>query len=87
MAEKGKVYRCELCGNIVSVLHQGEGTLVCCGQNMTKLDEKSMTHPSCHPSRRLDYVLTSDKVKVKSYKVLKYDFSDHLPLMVDFDVV
>jgi superoxide reductase len=35
MAKKMEVYKCEVCGNIVEVLHEGEGTLVCCGQDMT----------------------------------------------------
>ncbi|MDN5353035.1 MAG: superoxide reductase [Clostridiales bacterium] len=39
--KKLDVYKCELCGNIVEVAHVGGGTLVCCGQNMTLLDEKS----------------------------------------------
>lgn len=30
-------YRCELCGNMVALIKKGGGTLVCCGQNMTKL--------------------------------------------------
>lgn len=36
---KTEVYKCELCGNIVEVLHVGGGTLVCCGQEMTLLKE------------------------------------------------
>ncbi|MBW2471041.1 MAG: desulfoferrodoxin, partial [Deltaproteobacteria bacterium] len=35
MAKKLEVYKCDICGNIVEVLHGGQGTLVCCGQNMT----------------------------------------------------
>lgn len=35
-----QVYRCEVCGNIVEVLHVGGGTLVCCGQPMVLLEEK-----------------------------------------------
>ncbi|MBU2699820.1 superoxide reductase [Sporomusaceae bacterium BoRhaA] len=31
-------YRCELCGNIVAVMKNGGGKLVCCGQPMIKLD-------------------------------------------------
>lgn len=42
MAEKLQVYKCEKCGNIVEVLHGGEGDLVCCGENMKLLDEKSV---------------------------------------------
>lgn len=30
-------YRCEICGNIVQVLHQGVGELVCCGASMKLL--------------------------------------------------
>lgn len=28
------VYKCEVCGNIVEVVHAGGGTLVCCGKEM-----------------------------------------------------
>ena len=41
MAKKGKIYRCEICGNIVEVLHEGPGALVCCGKGMIEMDEKS----------------------------------------------
>ena len=53
-----------------------------------KMDLKSieLTEPAFHPSRRLDYVLTSKQIKVNAYKVLNFQFSDHLPLMVDFQV-
>jgi len=34
MTEKLEVYQCEVCGNMVEVLHVGQGTLVCCGQPM-----------------------------------------------------
>jgi superoxide reductase len=40
MAAKGEIYRCNICGNIVEVLHGGEGDLVCCGKNMELLIEK-----------------------------------------------
>ena len=39
-AVKGEIYKCEACGNVVLVLDGGDGDLVCCGENMTKL------HPS-----------------------------------------
>lgn len=40
-AKKLEVYKCELCGNIVTVLHGGEGTLVCCNQPMTLFEENT----------------------------------------------
>ncbi len=39
MAERLEVYKCEVCGNIVEVLHGGKGELVCCGQPMKLLVE------------------------------------------------
>lgn len=38
MAKPGEVYYCEICGNKVKVLEGGNGTLVCCGQDMTLVD-------------------------------------------------
>ncbi len=35
-----QIYKCEMCGNIVEVLHTGAGTLVCCGQPMKLQNEK-----------------------------------------------
>ncbi len=34
MAKQFEVYKCEVCGNIVELIHVGGGTLVCCGQPM-----------------------------------------------------
>lgn len=42
MAEKLKIYKCEICGNIVEVLHGGAGTLVCCGEPMKVYSENSV---------------------------------------------
>ncbi|MFZ7127268.1 MAG: desulfoferrodoxin [Desulfobacterales bacterium] len=42
MAERMEVYKCDLCGNIVEVLHGGEGELVCCGEAMKKMVENTV---------------------------------------------
>jgi len=34
MSELHGIYKCALCGNIVEVLHTGDGELVCCGEPM-----------------------------------------------------
>jgi superoxide reductase len=34
MTAIGQIYKCLVCGNIVEVVHQGKGTLVCCGKPM-----------------------------------------------------
>lgn len=41
MTKLKEIYKCELCGNIVEVLHTGAGELVCCGKNMVLLEEKT----------------------------------------------
>jgi endonuclease/exonuclease/phosphatase family metal-dependent hydrolase len=51
------------------------------------MDKQSLglTYPSWHPRKRLDYVLTSKDLIVKRYAVLNFPFSDHMPLLVEFD--
>ncbi len=41
MAKLMEVYKCMKCGNIVEVLHGGEGDLVCCGEPMKLLKENT----------------------------------------------
>ena len=36
-----QIYKCNVCGNIVEVIHTGVGELVCCGQPMELLTEKT----------------------------------------------
>ena len=52
-----------------------------------KKKSQTYTQPAFHPSRRLDYILTSKRIKVSNYEVLNFHFSDHLPILVDFKVV
>jgi superoxide reductase len=42
MAKRLEVYKCEICGNVVEVLHGGAGELVCCGQPMILLKENTV---------------------------------------------
>jgi len=41
MTQLRQVYKCNVCGNIVEVLHTGVGKLVCCGQPMELQKEKT----------------------------------------------
>jgi superoxide reductase len=40
MTKRLQVYKCEICGNIVEVLHEGVGELVCCNQPMKLMQPK-----------------------------------------------
>ncbi len=42
MVDINEVYRCEVCGNIVEVLHVGGGVLACCDQPMFLLIENTV---------------------------------------------
>lgn len=42
MTEKLQIYKCEICGNIVEMLHAGEGELVCCGAPMKLFQENTV---------------------------------------------
>ena len=60
MAERLEVYKCELCGNIVQVMHGGAGELVCCGQPMVL--QKANTVES------IVKITTEGKDKMPAYK-------------------
>lgn len=41
MIAKNQIYKCNVCGNVVEILHAGGGELVCCSQKMELLNEKT----------------------------------------------
>lgn len=41
MTKLNEIYKCEVCGNIVELVHPGQGELVCCGQSMKHQEEKT----------------------------------------------
>jgi superoxide reductase len=41
MTQKLQIYKCDICGNIVEMVHEGQGQLVCCGEPMKLFDEKT----------------------------------------------
>jgi superoxide reductase len=42
MTSRLEIYKCEVCGNIVEVIHEGKGELVCCGQPMKLFKENTV---------------------------------------------
>ncbi|MBU5301400.1 desulfoferrodoxin [Clostridium sporogenes] len=41
MVKLNEVYKCEVCGNMVEVVHASGGQLVCCGKPMRLLEENT----------------------------------------------
>jgi len=63
MTERLQIYKCEVCGNIVEVLHEGAGELVCCNQPMTLLKENTV---DAAREKHVPVIeKTSDGIKVK----------------------
>jgi len=44
------------------------------------------TFPSHKPARHLDFVLHSKEIRIRDFQVPRVCYSDHLPVVVDFDV-
>jgi len=42
MADKLNIYKCDICGNVVEVVHGGAGDMSCCGQAMQHLTENTV---------------------------------------------
>lgn len=42
MAKKLEMYKCDICGNLVEVVLEGAGELVCCGKPMKLLESNSV---------------------------------------------
>ncbi len=42
MTNRLEIYKCEICGNMVEMIHDGAGQLVCCGQAMKRFDANTV---------------------------------------------
>ena len=63
MTKIREIYKCNVCGNIIEVLHEGVGELVCCNEPMELLEEKT---EDSSVEKHVPYIeKTSDGVLVK----------------------
>lgn len=47
----------------------------------------SLTYPSWKPKLGLDFVLHTPDIVINEFRIPQVDYSDHLPLVVDFEIV
>ena len=66
MTRKLQIYKCEVCGNIVEVLHVGKGQLVCCGQPMALMKEQTQEQGKEKHLPIVEKTASGIKVKVGS---------------------
>lgn len=85
MTEQKQVYKCNICGNIVEVLHAGGGELVCCGQPMQLLTEKTSDVGLEKHVPVLEMMATGVKVKVGSvpHPMEEKHYIEWIELIVD----
>ena len=85
MAKLNRIYRCRHCGNIVTVLHEGDGTLVCCGEDMKLLEEKTKDQGKEKHVPVIEKTKDSVKVKVGSveHPMTEEHFIEFIPIIAD----
>ncbi len=66
MTRKLEVYKCEICGNMVEMIHEGKGQLVCCGKPMVLMEENTVDASKEKHVPVLEKIDNGYKVKVGS---------------------
>jgi len=85
MASRLQVYRCEVCGHIIEVLHSGAGTLTCCDQPMKQLKENTTDAAKEKHVPVIEKTATGYKVKVGSvaHPMLPEHYIEWIELVAD----
>jgi len=85
MASRLQVYRCEVCGHIIEVLHSGAGTLTCCDQPMKQLKENTTDAAQEKHVPVIEKTATGYKVKVGSvaHPMLPEHYIEWIELVAD----
>ena len=85
MAEKMEVYKCDVCGNIVEILHGGKGQLVCCNQPMKQMKENTVDAAKEKHVPVVEKVANGYKVKVGSvaHPMEEKHYIEFVELIVD----
>lgn len=68
MTDKLDFYKCEICGNLIQVILEGAGELVCCGESMEKL----VPHIDENDETSEKHIPQFEKRDDKNFVTLKY---------------
>jgi len=75
-------------GDFNAFMGEKEIKLLLAASNMKNADQDVQpSYPSHKPKRHLDFILHSPQIKVNKFWMPQVQLSDHLPLILDFDVV
>ncbi len=89
MTNLNQVYKCEVCGNIVEVIHAGKGELVCCGQAMKFCKENTTDAATEKHVPVIEKLETGVKVTVGSvaHPMEEKHYIEWIELLVDGQVL
>jgi len=85
MTELLQIYKCEVCGDMVEVIHAGPGTLVCCGKPMKLMTENTIDASKEKHVPVIETIPSGIKVKVGSvaHPMEAAHYIEWIELMVD----
>jgi endonuclease/exonuclease/phosphatase family metal-dependent hydrolase len=83
--ETGRPYI--VAGDFNAFMGEDEIQLLLAASNMKNADKDMQpSFPSWNPRRHLDFILHSPEIQVNKFEMPRVQLSDHLPLIIDFDV-
>lgn len=78
---------CLVSGDFNALWGEREISLFLAATGLRNANQESLpTYPSNNPRRHLDFILYSEGIEIRDFQVPRISYSDHLPLVVDFDV-
>ena len=83
--ETGRPYI--VAGDFNAFMGEDEIQLLMSASGLQNADRKMQpSFPSRNPKRHLDFILHSPEILVRHFEMPRIELSDHLPLIVDFDI-
>lgn len=74
-------------GDFNAFMGENEIQLLLAASGMQNADKDMQpSFPSWNPRRHLDFILHSPQIKINRFELPKVQLSDHLPLIIDFEV-
>ena len=84
MTEKFEMYKCNTCGNLVQVLLNGVGELVCCGEKMELIKSHNKENDNGMSEKHSPTITTIDE-NTKEVKVENHPMTDeHYIMFVEY---
>ena len=77
-----------LAGDFNAFMGEKEIQLLMSASGLQNADPKlNPSYPSWNPKKHLDFILHSPEIKIKKFWMPQVQLSDHLPLVIDFDII